>query len=716
MAKTIKAKYILEAEDKTKLALKKADNNLKGFGKRVGKINGLLAAVGAGLSFNAIVDATKRQEQAMAQLEARIKSTAGVAGKSADDLSKFAGELQKVTTYGDEAVMEMQSLLLTFTNIRGGVFDDATRTVLDISVAMGTDLKSSALQLGKALNDPIKGLDGLSRAGIQFSDAQKKVIKDMVATGDVVGAQRAVLAELETQFGGAAEAAADTFGGAMAQLSNAFGDLLESKGGLNEAKDSLQDLTELLQDPQFVANVNILTSAMISGFAAVAESIAETARFMKWLGEETSAALNGIRPEDTIRLQQEADRLREVMNSFNFARRIKFFGADGLFEYHDQGELQAELSRIENQIKQNRAQMQDTTVIPVVPASDNPTNKPYSVGAADGKPTKAALAALKQQQKTQKLYVSTLQSMQRQLVAIDQQTQYEKTLWETQNGRYASLNENQKQALLSSASAIDQRKQEIAEDQAAATLEAELNSQAQSWRDLLDPMSDVDQQLEELGALFDAGKISLVTYAQGLEHVKKGFEGVNDETVETADKMSEFAVQGARNIQTAFSDFLFAPFSGEMDSMAANFAKTMKRMAAEALSQQILKSLFSGLAGMGGAGGSFFSALVAHDGAIAGVSGGTRRNVSPLLFAGAPRYHSGGIAGLKPNEVPAILERGEQVIPNAQQQAGGQSMRMVIVDDRDSVGDYMASSGGEQVMLETIRRNAQTIKRFFNGV
>lgn len=53
-----------------------------------------------------------------------------------------------------------------------------------------------------------------------------------------------------------------------------------------------------------------------------------------------------------------------------------------------------------------------------------------------------------------------------------------------------------------------------------------------------------------------------------------------------------------------------------------------------------------------------------HDGGVVGQTGGARAYVHPAYFDDAPRYHSGGIAGLKPNEVPAILERGERIIPN----------------------------------------------------
>ena len=172
------------------------------------------------------------QENAVAQLEARLKSTKGVVGLTSKELQKMAAGLQGVTTYGDEAIIGMQSLLLTFTSIGRDVFPQATEAILNVATAMGTDLKSAAVQVGKALNDPILGVTALARSGIQFTQAQKDMIKSLTESGKILDAQTIILKELETQFGGAARAARDTFGGETQSLSNAFGDTMETIGGV----------------------------------------------------------------------------------------------------------------------------------------------------------------------------------------------------------------------------------------------------------------------------------------------------------------------------------------------------------------------------------------------------------------------------------------------------------------------------------------------------
>jgi hypothetical protein len=121
-------------------------------------------------------------------------------------------------------------MLLTFTKISDDVFPKTTEAVLDVATAMHTDLESASKMVGKALNDPLKGLTALSRAGVQFTAQQKDQITKMVENNDLLGAQKVILKELSTQMGGSARAQARTFAGQVEQLSNEFNDLLEGVG------------------------------------------------------------------------------------------------------------------------------------------------------------------------------------------------------------------------------------------------------------------------------------------------------------------------------------------------------------------------------------------------------------------------------------------------------------------------------------------------------
>jgi hypothetical protein len=146
-------------------------------------------------------------------------------------LEEMAAGLQRISLYDDDQILkEVTANLLTFTNVTGTEFDKAQVAILNLSTRLGTDLTSASVQVGKALNDPIKGVKALGRAGVQFTAEQKAQIEALQESGDVAGAQTIILQELETQFGGAAEAAANV--DPYTQLANEVGNLSEDFGAI----------------------------------------------------------------------------------------------------------------------------------------------------------------------------------------------------------------------------------------------------------------------------------------------------------------------------------------------------------------------------------------------------------------------------------------------------------------------------------------------------
>jgi hypothetical protein len=109
-----------------------------------------------------------------------------------------------------------------------------------------------------------------------------------------------------------------------------------------------------------------------------------------------------------------------------------------------------------------------------------------------------------------------------------------------------------------------------------------------------------------------------------------------------------------------------------------------------------IQSLFSGGGGLfGGAGaggllGGMIIPGILHSGGVAGKDGyGHGRSVSPSTFAGAKRYHTGGVAGLQPGEVPAILQRGEVVLPRGAKMGGQQNVHVTVGVSTDGNGNIM---------------------------
>ncbi|HKV66547.1 MAG TPA: hypothetical protein VJN72_00550 [Gaiellales bacterium] len=215
--------------------------------KPTGKMAGVLkkvgplaagAAVGGGLMAAKFgVDAVKAFRESWKigqQTSSVIKSTGGAANVTAAQVGNLATSISNKTGIDDETIQSGENMLLTFTRLRNesgkgnDVFNQATRTLTDMSTALGSDPQQQAVQLGKALNDPVKGISALSRVGVTFDANQKKRIKRFVDEGKTVKAQRVILKELNKEFGGSAKAQATN----ADRLKVAFGNLQENVGKL----------------------------------------------------------------------------------------------------------------------------------------------------------------------------------------------------------------------------------------------------------------------------------------------------------------------------------------------------------------------------------------------------------------------------------------------------------------------------------------------------
>lgn len=161
---------------------------------------------------------------------------------------------------------------------------------------------------------------------------------------------------------------------------------------------------------------------------------------------------------------------------------------------------------------------------------------------------------------------------------------------------------------------------------------------------------------------------------------------------------------------------------GETGRAFAQFAaQFLREVAIMILRAQILKMLQS--TGWGGAVAGAVNAAVQHDGGVVGTVSNRSRAVSPFVFKRAPRYHSGGVVGLAPDEYPAILQKNEEVLSadsprnilNGGGKAGGaaeapRNIRMVLVDDARDVANWVRSADGEQVLVEFLQRNASVLR------
>lgn len=266
-------------------------------GLKLGKklAGGLAAALTGKIAVDFLggaMDEAREAEKVMAQTAAVIKSTGGAAGVSAKDVDRLATRISLMAGIDDEAIVSAENLLLTFTNIKNGkidkIFDEAALAAVDMSVAMGTDAKGQAIALGKALNDPIKGISALTRVGVTFTDQQKEQIKAMVKAGDTAGAQKIILAELAKEFGGSAAAQAtsadrmkvafdnlkEQIGTALLPVVNAFFGFI-----IDKAIPAISELIDWVQTrlgPAFDRLVGWVRGNVIPAFEKVAGFITDT--------------------------------------------------------------------------------------------------------------------------------------------------------------------------------------------------------------------------------------------------------------------------------------------------------------------------------------------------------------------------------------------------------------------------------------------------------
>jgi hypothetical protein len=213
-------------------------NKLGKSAKRLAKIGAAaFAAVGAGavVMGKQLLDAGERAATSNARIEQITKSMGqfeGATDQVTDRLVKLAEKTAKLVGVDQNLIKEGQALLLTFKSVSadankvGGVFDRATKAAIDLAAAGFGSVTTNAVQLGKALEDPIKGLAALGKSGVTFTAEQKELIKTLVETGRVAEAQEIILKAVETQVGGTAEATAN----ASDRMKVAFSQLQESLG------------------------------------------------------------------------------------------------------------------------------------------------------------------------------------------------------------------------------------------------------------------------------------------------------------------------------------------------------------------------------------------------------------------------------------------------------------------------------------------------------
>ena len=225
-----------------KKAVDEADGRLGKFGGTAKKF-GIAAAAGFAAAGAAAIVVGKQliaAGEAASTSNARIKQIADSmglfgdqAGAVTDRLVKLAEATARNTGVDQNAIKLTQAKLLTFGELAktagevGGAFDRATQAAVDLAAAGFGEASGNAVQLGKALQDPIKGMTALNKSGVTFTETEKARIETLVASNKLGDAQTMILEAIEKQVGGTAAATAN----ASDKMKVVFSQLQEQLGG-----------------------------------------------------------------------------------------------------------------------------------------------------------------------------------------------------------------------------------------------------------------------------------------------------------------------------------------------------------------------------------------------------------------------------------------------------------------------------------------------------
>jgi hypothetical protein len=262
------------------------------FAKLQGSIGSLgrnFAVAGAAIAGATAIIAKNAQslariERINAQTAQTIRSMGNASNISAKEVETLAGSLEALTATEAETIQEGANLLLTFRNIANqagagnDIFTQTTAIMVDMGRALNEGAASSAIRLGKALNDPIRGITALRKVGVGFSEDQEAQIKALQESGDLMGAQKVILAELQAQFGGSGAAFAQTFTGQLELMGHELGTIGEE--ATMSVMPALQGMVTELRELIPVIGPQLKAAIESVDFVALGKSIVDFTTFL----------------------------------------------------------------------------------------------------------------------------------------------------------------------------------------------------------------------------------------------------------------------------------------------------------------------------------------------------------------------------------------------------------------------------------------------------
>jgi len=662
----------------------------------------LAATMAATFGARAIVSSQEEFLTRMARIESIIEATGGAAGRTAQDVERFAQSLARQTLESVDGVLEAQQVLLTFRNVQGDVFDDTIRAAADLSAAMGQDLVSSTRQLARAMEDPVTGMQALTRSGTVFTQQQRDMVREMVEAGRTMEAQRFILDELESQYGGASQAgsrmaqAQDSLSQSMRNFRIALAESISAGDrmarvyegldrfvqGLTENIDQLGDrLRELgvvmvalagTQIPAAVAAIANLTrgltlataatrtftAALGAARAAIAVLGGPVGVFLGLLSGAAAAAL--LMRDNITETEQAIEDLKESQGALNAALGI-FHGAAA-------PEAGAAAINAARDYREQAAAARDAAASELARAE--------AMAAAAGRGGMAGPGARGQAQADADLAEAS-ENLERAEAALARANREADraarsvtgTMSERMSDTVATLN-----SLDINVSGLPESLGELGDAAGGAGSGVDTMSdammRAQDWLERIKtPAERFAEEMRDLNELHAMGYLNAEEHARAVDLLREEFENA-----------SESATQYAQQFENAFGQAFTSFVTG------AQSARDAASRLLDSLARLLANQAFSGLSGL-------FGGLFGGGSSPMSFTGGLGPGTLPVpSFAGGGftggGSRSGGLDGL--GGFGAILHPNETVIDHTKG-GGGQPMHITVQVDGASGDDHIVS-------------------------
>lgn len=706
-------------------ASEQANDVMRELGGQAGRTGQFLAALGpAGVAAAAAIGALTfamveglkeyaKYEQSQLRLQAVLKATGNAAGITKEEIAEFAEAYERSTLRGNEEIQNAAAELLTFKGVSQDTFFEAIKLANDLSVVMGSDLNSVVLRFGKLLEDPVNNINALSKAGVTFTTAQADMIKSLVETGNEGEALAIVLQKVREKVGGAAEGEAGGLTGAAHRLRVEWDDLLKAFGANIAESGAVQSSLDFLSN-----RLAAIQKEVRGTLAEQREAEQKKVDQFKSFGTD-QLFFNLVDNPFYTQAQQRLAAIDDKIAAEKAAKKKAL--AD--YEVAQEQNKAEKIEGINKKLSDELLKATQTDGDKIIAERDR-INKQLDGLATDANKEAIDRAQKLNEQLSQTKYDKYLEQATRE---TRQLTEANEKLIDSLQKRQAieGINDPRQRAVQSELDKLNPSATQEMRDK-VAELAAAIYDEQKAAKDATEAQARHKQAIEQINQeilrtkpSYDAAKEALDQWKEKLIDDLGGATEANQKYLEQIEQIyaiklkdiynrslldsnkwadgaaralnrySDEATNAAKNAEKVFSSAA-TKIEDTLVDMVSTGEFSMKKLGDLVMSiqQDILRAFLRenvtgpiagalgqalGGGGGGSSGGGIFGSLFSdifgslfHEGGVVGESLAARRAVPAHLFIGAPRFHN----GLMPDEFPAILQKGETVLPKNSKMGG----------------------------------------------